>query len=171
MKSDPLETLTGRQRRFIAEYVRDPVGARAALASGYSKRGASRTANRLLKDPIVAAEVGRLNGEVTKEAQVDAKWVIENGVMLYKRLIGEIRPILDRKGNHVQDACANFLFEFDAANALRSLELVGKAVKAFSDTSEDASKGAPLPVSIIQFIVNGTERAEVSVDVQRAKAT
>jgi len=47
------EALTYKRQQFVLEYIKDFNGARAAIASGYSKRTASQIANSLLKSPAI----------------------------------------------------------------------------------------------------------------------
>ena len=49
--------MTERQKRFIAEYIKDFNGAAAARRAGYSEKGAKQAACALLKDPEIRAEV------------------------------------------------------------------------------------------------------------------
>jgi hypothetical protein len=54
-------TLTAKQQRFIAEYLVDGNGARAAIAAGYGRAGARVRAHRLTRDnAAVQAEIARL---------------------------------------------------------------------------------------------------------------
>ncbi len=45
---------------------------------------------------------------------------------VYRRVVQEVRPALDRQGHQLHDESGAPLFKFDAAAALRALELVGR---------------------------------------------
>lgn len=57
MDFNRLAPLSGRQERFVAEYLRDARPKAAAVRAGYSEKSASRIAWRLLHDPLVAAHI------------------------------------------------------------------------------------------------------------------
>ncbi len=59
--------LPPKQAKFVAEYLRDGNGTRAALAAGYGEGGAHVTASRLLKNAKVAAAVH------TSQCELEAK--------------------------------------------------------------------------------------------------
>lgn len=56
---------------FIAEYLRDSNGRRAAIAAGYSAKTADQQASRLLKTVKVRAEVDRHESEIVRQVQAD----------------------------------------------------------------------------------------------------
>src|SRR5271157_5246902 len=66
--------LTVRQTLFIAEYLIDLNGTRAAIAAGYSRKTANEQASRLLANVKVASEIAeRLEKRITKlEITADA---------------------------------------------------------------------------------------------------
>ena len=67
-----LRKLTPRQERFIAEYVKDCNGTRAAILAGYSPRTAQEQASRLLSRVIVATAVRAGLDRVLEQAALDA---------------------------------------------------------------------------------------------------
>lgn len=71
----------GRSRKmeFAAAYVAEPNGNKtlAALNAGYAKSGAWKTAERLLKDPEVIAEIRRLQDERSQRVDISADKVLE----------------------------------------------------------------------------------------------
>lgn len=56
-KRPPTGSLTMLQQRFVAEYLVDLNGTRAAVRAGYSERSASTMASRLLSRPAIAAMI------------------------------------------------------------------------------------------------------------------
>lgn len=159
---------TPRQKRFILEYSKKPVGTEAAIAAGYSRNGASRAAIRLLEHPGVREEIEKRSGEIAKQANVDASWVLRQAVELHERCMQEVRPFTNKKGEQLKDEEGNLLFVFNAAGAAKALELVGKhvGVGAFRENIEHAGKGgAPLPTAILQFIVQQTNEEKRAIEV------
>lgn len=124
--------LTARQKRFIIEYIKKPVGGEAARAAGYSHKGADRAAVRLLVHPLVRAEIDAAQQELAKVAMVDATWVLNQGKELADRCMGKVTPKIDRKGNPIIDEDGHPVYEFDSTGAAKGVEIVGKVIGAFS---------------------------------------
>jgi hypothetical protein len=66
--------LTGRQERFVSEYLVDGVGAYAALRAGLSRKGAKETATRMLRKPHVRAEVDRRQKLLAEKVTERSAW-------------------------------------------------------------------------------------------------
>jgi len=70
--------LTGRQARFVAEYLVDGNGARAAVAAGYGRAGAKVTAHRLTHaNRAVQAEIQARQAVDSQRLQIDRQGVIQ----------------------------------------------------------------------------------------------
>lgn len=63
--------LTDKKRKFVAALQSGLSGANAAVAAGYSEKGASQAASRLMKDPDVIAALERK--EMVEQAKAQAK--------------------------------------------------------------------------------------------------
>jgi phage terminase small subunit len=110
---------------------------KAYVIAGYSENGAQQSANRLLRDAVVAARVEELRRAVEEPAReraiekaaVSKAWVLSelvDNVMIAKAAV----PVLDRNGKATGEYQANI----PAAN--RALELVGKELGMFIDRKE-----------------------------------
>ena len=69
--------LTGKQARFVAEYLKDLNGSEAAVRAGYTLLSARHTASRLLAKPHIKAEVRRLQAEHLGKVGYTAESVME----------------------------------------------------------------------------------------------
>lgn len=67
-----MKPLTPRQAAFAQAYARHGVAERAALEAGYSERTARGSAQRLLANAGIAAEVERLSKKTESAAVADA---------------------------------------------------------------------------------------------------
>lgn len=67
-----------RRAIFVAEYLKDFQGAKAAIAAGYSKVRAKQAADELLNRPDVAAALKQAIAERSERTQIDADWVLEH---------------------------------------------------------------------------------------------
>ena len=70
--------LTDKKRQYVAARLSGLSGAKAAIAAGYSEKGAAQAAARLNKDPDVAAALqraGKVNNDVNRPdaAQTDSE--------------------------------------------------------------------------------------------------
>lgn len=79
---DPIKSK--RVPRFVEEYVKDRNGTQAAIRAGYSANvdTACTTAVRLLADPRVQALIDEKMAEVSREAVVDAAFVLREWIAL-----------------------------------------------------------------------------------------
>lgn len=69
--------LTEREKRFIAEYLRDLNGQQAAARVGYAKSGADSQARRLLAKPAIENAVEKANRERSEAKRITADRVME----------------------------------------------------------------------------------------------
>jgi len=74
------EHLKPEHQRFIREFVKHQNGTKAVIDAGYSKNGAAVTANRLLKNPKIKAEIDKIlqgmKQNVVKQTRISQAWVI-----------------------------------------------------------------------------------------------
>ncbi len=69
--------LSEKQRRFVFEYVKNPIATKAYVAAGYSEKGAGQSAYQLRKLPHVAAEVARQQAQFEKKNELTADRIIK----------------------------------------------------------------------------------------------
>lgn len=81
--SDPSKPLNIREDAFCREYVIDFNGTQAAIRAGYSSKGASVHASRLLLTPKINKRLAELIEERNKRTEVSADWVL-------KRLVDDV---------------------------------------------------------------------------------
>lgn len=128
--------MTPKQAAFAEEYLIDLNGTQAAIRAGYSARTAHIAAHKLLAKPAIAARVAELKRARSEALAVDAQWVLEQAVEVYKRCAQAIEPALHPKTRRqLKSEDGRPLFTFNSASALRALELIGKHVDigAFRD--------------------------------------
>ncbi|MGM4915892.1 terminase small subunit [Tardiphaga sp. 813_E8_N1_3] len=78
MKPDaPSAGLTPKQQRFVAEYLIDLNGTKAAIRAGYSARTANEQAVALLKHPGIAATIDAAKIARFERLDVDADYVLQ----------------------------------------------------------------------------------------------
>lgn len=141
--------LNERERRFCEEFIVDYNGTRAARSAGYGDAGASVRASELLQRPEILEYMNYLKGEQTARTKISADYVLGAIVETLERCRQDIRPVRNRKGEHVEteDKEGEFAkaYEFDAKNVLKAAELLGKHLAMFTDVVDNRMTFTQMP--------------------------
>ena len=121
--------MTDRQKRFVAEYVREPNGTQAAIRAGYAPAGAASQASRLLKEPEIRQA---LKGIVEVYGGVEPEEVLR-----------ELRGVAFARASDENGSQVKY------SSKLRALELLGKNLGLFEN---GAAKTVKEPVVIVDGI-------------------
>jgi len=62
-----------RRTRFVKEYLLEQNATKAAIAAGYSEKGASVAGSRLLADPKIREEINKNNEKLNKKLELSAE--------------------------------------------------------------------------------------------------
>lgn len=127
--------LTPKQAAFVAEYLVDLNATQAAIRAGYSEKSAARIGVELLNKTQVREAVVSAQAQRAERVEITADYVLSNLQEIVERSM-QRAPVLDLKGRQVQDAEGRDLWQFDAKNANRSLELLGKHLGMWRDRLE-----------------------------------
>ena len=76
-KAKRTENLSPRRERFVKEYVKEPIGQKAAARAGYSPASAHVTASRLLTDPKVKGEIDYELARIARRQEISADRVVQ----------------------------------------------------------------------------------------------
>jgi len=140
-----------RQRIFAREYLRDFNATRAAVAAGYSKKNAWRTANYLLRKPEVKAmidefmdekymsvdeTIGRL-GNIARADMGDYVDIVEGEVVVkdWDEIVKEGKSSVVKKLENTRHGAKIELYD-----ASKALEWIGKFHALFTDVSVKVEK-------------------------------
>lgn len=138
--------LNPKQRKFVAEYLKDQNGTQAAIRAGYSKKTAGHIAIRLLQKVTIKELVETGLNKAAEEAGVTAEWVARRLKLVAERCIQEVDPIVKANGIYKRDRnTGKICFDFDAAGASKALELLGKTKGMFID-KHDISVGGRMVI-------------------------
>jgi 3-methyladenine DNA glycosylase Mpg len=107
--------MNAKQKRFVAEYLKDLNATQAYIRSGYSEKGAAQGAERLLRNVEVAAAVTAGQGKIAAKLEITAEKVLRD--------LEEVR----------EQALAAAQF----APAVRAIELCGKHIGMFVERTQN----------------------------------
>jgi phage terminase small subunit len=158
LKTKTIVKANARSEKFAHEYVIDLNGRRAAIASGFSPRGAAVAAVRMLKKGNVRRLIDQLKAERASKLSIKGEMVIEelkklafsnirdytrvnNGGQLDVDLSNLTREqaaaiqefTVDTHGTYDGERGAVLRTKLKLADKQRALELLGKHLKLFSD--------------------------------------
>ena len=133
--------LTPKQRLFVAEYLVDLNTTQAAIRAGYAPKAAGATGHNLLKKTEIQVAISEAVAEREKRTGITADWVLNS-----------LRKVAERCMDDEH---------FDSSGANRSLELLGRHLKLFTDKVEQSGPGGgPIEVSLKAYLdeIQGTTR-------------
>ena len=145
--------LTDRQKEFVRQYLVDLNATQAAIRAGYSERTASRIGPQLLGKTCVREAIEKAQAKRAQRVEVTQDYVLMQRA-----------PVLDRKGEQVQDVEGRAVWTFDAKNANRALELLGKHLGIFADRVKaevSGPDGGPVQSSMT-LDISGMGPAEIA---------
>lgn len=132
--------LTDKQKKFCEEYLIDLNATKAAIRAGYSEATAYSIGSENLRKPEIRAHVENLIDERSKRTLIHADFVIENLVEVSQRCLQKV-PVMvfdpaEKAMVQKTDEEDRDVWEFDSNGANRSLELLGRHLKMFTDKSD-----------------------------------
>lgn len=116
--------ITLQQKLFALEYIKDFNATQAAIRAGYSKKTAYSQGQRLLKNVVIKKLVEKAKREREDAVKIDVNWVLDQAVKVHNRCMA-LEPIT-KVVDGVSVKTGSFIF--NAAQANKSLEIVGKHV-------------------------------------------
>lgn len=132
--------LNAKQAAFVDEYLIDLNATQAAIRAGYSEKGASVQSSRLLANAKIAAAVSGRMAARTERTEIHQDYVLEsiNDIAMRCR---QVKPVTDKDGVPIMVETPDGkgmapAFTFDASNALRGYELLGKHLGMWKEKVE-----------------------------------
>ena len=124
--------LTPKQAAFVREYVIDSNGKQAAIRAGYSPKTAEAQASRLLRNVKVQAALAQLTKEIEEKSKLSVEYVLE-GLQRVTERCQTVVPVMEKVDGKWEPTGE---FKFDSSGANKSLELIGRHFKMFTDKIE-----------------------------------
>ena len=144
--------LTPKQQLFVAEYLVDLNATQAAIRAGYAPKAAGATAHNLLKKTEIQVAISEAVAEREKRTGITADWVLNS-----------LRKVAERCMDDEH---------FDSSGANRSLELLGRHLKLFTDKVEQSGPGGgPIEVSLKALLdeIDGSTRKLPDLEKEKAE--
>lgn len=133
-----------RQKRFVAEYIKDYNATQAAIRVGYSERTAYSQGNRLLKNVEIKKAIKELQNEIRKENIAEAIEVEEFLSLAMKGEIDEEVVVVEGIGEG-ESRARIIKKQISAKDRIKAAELLGKRYALFTDKlNVDASVGVQI---------------------------
>lgn len=154
----PAAGLKAKQQRFVDEYLKDCNATQAAIRAGYAAKNADVTGPRLLGTVGVKAAVQVGLDKLQERTGISAAYVLEGLREVSQRCL-TAKPVMVRSGKDIvqkTDEEGEGVWEFDSSGANRSLELLGKHLKLFTDVVEHQGR-----LTLEQLVSGSLPSAEV----------
>lgn len=143
--------LTDKQKEFVRQYLVDLNATQAAIRAGYSVKTAYRQGADLLQKTSIREAIEKAQAKRAQRVEVTQDYVLSNLVEVVERTM-QRAPVTDRKGEQVTDEEGRAVWTFDAKNANRALELLGKHLGIFTDkirAEVSGPDGGPMASEIV----------------------
>ena len=127
--------MTDKQNVFVQEYLQDCNVTQAAIRAGYSQKTAYSIGQRLLRNVEVSQAINSAMSERQERTALNADYVLHSLHEIAQRCMQK-SPVMV-KGEQAIDDEGRHLWTFDAKNAIRALELLGKHMGMFSDKNRE----------------------------------
>lgn len=130
--------LTAKQAAFVREYLIDLNASAAAARAGYSAKTAHAIGNENLSKPIIAEAIQAAMDARSERVEVTADYVLRNLTEVLERCM-QRAPVMEGQGKdraQATDDEGNHIWEFNATAANKSIELLGRHLKMFTDKVE-----------------------------------
>ena len=124
--------LTAKQEMFCKEYLVDLNATQAAIRAGYSVKTAQKIGSENILKPLVAERIKILFDKRAEKVELNSEWVLRNLEKVANRCM-TAEPVMVKGDNGMEESGE---YKFDSAGANKSLELIGKHLKLFTDKIE-----------------------------------
>lgn len=142
--------MTEKQQIFIREYLTSLNATEAAKRAGYSQHSAYSQGQRLLKDAEVQKALSAAMKARQDRVELSQDYVLNNLIEIVERCMQKKAVV--KKGEQIQDENGNNIWTFDAKNAVRALELLGKHLGIFADHVQADIK-ADIPETLAKLVM------------------
>ena len=127
--------MTDKQSIFVQEYLKDLNATQAAIRAGYSAHTAYSIGQENLNKPEIKQAIDAAMSERQQRTELTQDYVLHNLQEIAERCMQK-SPVMT-KGEQAIDEEGRHLWTFDARNAIRALELIGRHMGMFNDKNKE----------------------------------
>lgn len=149
--------LTEKQKLFVSAYLKTLNATKAAQEAGYSSRNASKIGFQLLEKPRIRAAIEEAQQARQARTLVTVDYVVSSLREVVERCLQRV-PVVNMRGEQVQDEEGRNVWKFDSTGANKALELLGRHVNAFGERKEEQANVQPAAIEIV--VVDGRVKRE-----------
>lgn len=126
------------EQRFVEEYCVDLNHKSACIRCGIDAKKAAETGRRLMRNPEIMQAIDVRLAELSKHSIVNAEYVRSKLKEIVERCMQAV-PVMEkvRGDGGKTEMIPTGEFKFDAGNANKALELIGKHLNMFSEKTGD----------------------------------
>lgn len=124
--------LTGKQKQFIVEYLKDLNATQAAIRAGYSENTADQMGFENLRKPKIHERIQKEMDKRSVRTRIDADDIL-NDIKETRDQCKEAMVYIDEDGNKKVDSAA-------LNGRIKNNELLGKHLKLFTDRVEHSGE-------------------------------
>lgn len=138
------EDMTDKQKMFVKEYMKDLNATQAAIRAGYSENSAKEIGCENLTKPNIQEAIQKEMADRIAKVEIDAEYVLGSLKKVAERCMQEEEVM---KYNYdTKELEGTGEFKFDSSGANKSLELLGKYLKLFTDRTETSVRFDKSPI-------------------------
>lgn len=149
--------MTHKQALFIQEYLIDCNATAAARRAGYSPKTAGATGAENLKKPEIKQAIDAAMSERQQRTEITQDYVLFNLREIVDRTMQK-KPVIV-KGEQLTDENGLGVWTFDAKNAIKALELIGKNLGMFTDKIQ-ANIKSDMPTTLAELMLADFEEMQ-----------
>ena len=149
--------MTDKQNAFVTEYLKDMNLTQAAIRAGYSPKTAYSIGQRLMKNVEVSNAINSAMSERQQRTEITVDYVIDNLREIVDRTMQK-KPVIV-KGEQLTDENGLGVWCFDAKNAIKALELLGKHLNMFTDKIQ-ANIKSDMPTTLAELMLADFEELQ-----------
>lgn len=152
--------MTDKQQRFVDEYLVDLNATQAAIRAGYSPKTAYAKGCGLLKKPEIVAAIANRQAELREHTGITQEYVV-NGFQEIAERCMQKAPVMvfdkvEREYVQAQDDEGRDIWQFDATNANRAFENLGKHLGIYAPEKRDLTTNGQ-SINVVEIVLTPEE--------------